>query len=231
MAPAIIALLCALLPFLAVHIAYISNMLLGNVPACVPYIEGCLTISRAARSGEFIYIFRAMMMPTALLMVAYWRLSYIWLQRLDPAVTRGMRAMCGLGMVGSLFLILYVTYLGTEGEIYGFMRRYGVTFYFSFTALAQIFFIQRLYNLSSLPALNACHGMLTIQCILCIIQWSLGLLSLPLGQLIVDKEARDMMQNIIEWNFSLAMNGFFLVSFFMFHKTGFGIKYFIKPGK
>ena len=226
--PAVIALLCALLPFIAVHIAYIGNTLFGSASACIPYIEGCLSISRAARSGEFIYIFRAIMTPTALLLVAYWWLSYIWLRQLTPSVTRGTRTMRNLGVVGSLFLILYVTYLGTEGDIYRWMRRYGVTFYFSLTALAQILFIQRLYSLKSLPMLEGCQKILNIKCALCIIQWSVGLISLPLGVLIVEKEARDIMQNIVEWNFALAMNGYFLLTCFMFYKTGFDIRYTIK---
>ena len=226
--PTVIAFLCALLPLIAVHIAYIGNISLGSVHACAPYIEGCVSISRAARSGEFIYVFRAVMMPTSLLLVAYWWLSYAWLQQLDPTVTRGMRIMRSLGVVGSLFLILYVTYLGTEGEIYRWMRRYGVIFYFSFTALAQLFLIQRLYSLKSLPVLDSCHRLLSVKSALCIIQWSVGLISLPLGVLIVEKEARDVMQNIVEWNYALAMNSYFLMSCFMFYKTGFDVRYVIK---
>ena len=52
--------------------------------------------------------------------------------------------LAGLGVTGALFMVLYVVFLGTDGTAYEFMRRYGVTVYFSFTALAQLLLAARL---------------------------------------------------------------------------------------
>ena len=41
-----------------------------------------------------------------------------------------------VGVTGSLFLILYVTFLGSEEPFYEFMRRYGVYMYFALNVIA-----------------------------------------------------------------------------------------------
>lgn len=229
MRPTLVAFLCTALPFAAVHITLINSMANELIPVCYPYFEGCVTISRAARSGNSLHIFRAIMLPTSTLLVIYWLLAYAWLAGIQPDSGRGSKIMVVLGVVGSLFLILYATYLGTEGDFYQWMRRYGVTFYFSLTALAQIFFTRRLYQLASAPQLRAMRGLLNVKLLLCVLQWLIGLVSIPLDLLITTESARDVMQNIVEWNFAFAMHAYFFMTFLLFRNTGYHLEY--KLGK
>lgn len=223
--PQHIAQLCALIPFLAVHLTWAINTSLALIPQCIPYIEGCTTISRAARSGESIHLFRALMLPTSSLLIAYWFLAHAWLLQLENTDTLGIKTMRILGISSAFFLILYATFLGTDGQFYRWMRRYGVTFFFSFNALAQIFLIHRLHQLRGPIIARELQTLLKVKTGLCIYQWTIGLISVPLGVMIVDKEARYIMQNIIEWHFAFSMNAFFLVTYFMFKKTKFRLTY------
>lgn len=228
MRPVFVALICSIVPILAVHIAYVSNVFEGRVPQCFPYVEGCLSISRAARSGDSIYVFRAMMMPISILLAIYWMHTYEWIKQLHPTSTLGMMFMRVLGATGALFLILYVTYLGTDGDVYRWMRRYGVIVYFSFTALAQILFVQRLHELRKSGTLVRFGALVKVKLVLCLIQWGLGLISVAVDALIVDKIPRDVIRNIIEWNFALVMHAFFFITYLMFKATDFKIMFSVK---
>ena len=219
MKPQHIALLCMLVPFFAVHLTWGLSASKGWIPSCIPYLEGCTTISRAARSGESIHLFRAMMLPMATLFIFYWLQAHTWLRLITGQSGKGVFTMRALGVVGALFLILYATYLGTDGETYRWLRRYGVTFYFSFTALAQIFFIHSLHKQPVQVGSYGLQRILLLKTGLCVFQWGIGLISVPLDFLIETREARKMMQNIIEWNFALAMNLFFLLTYLMYKKT------------
>lgn len=87
MQPRTIALLVSLLPIIAANLAYLISAFDGHVPWCIPYIDGCTTISRAARHGDAIYVFRALMMFYAVLLIWYWWVVKAWLTRLDNPST------------------------------------------------------------------------------------------------------------------------------------------------
>jgi hypothetical protein len=72
-------LLVALVPFVAAHLAYAVSIEAGHVPACVPYLEGCTSISRAARNGLGNHLFRLLMLPSALLLALHWLSVHAWL--------------------------------------------------------------------------------------------------------------------------------------------------------
>ena len=50
MQPRILVIILTLLPLLACNGAYLLSAYEGFIPWCIPYIDGCTTISRAARS-------------------------------------------------------------------------------------------------------------------------------------------------------------------------------------
>ena len=70
-------LLTALLPALAINFCYLLAASQGHVPWCIPYLEGCTSISATGRQAPESYLFRALIIPTAVLLVFYWRLSHI----------------------------------------------------------------------------------------------------------------------------------------------------------
>ena len=68
LSPAWLALAIGLLPIAIVHLCYAISVNAGHVPLCLPYLEGCTSISRAARHGMANHVFKAAMLPIAGLM-------------------------------------------------------------------------------------------------------------------------------------------------------------------
>ena len=62
--------------------------------------------------------------------------------------------MLSLGVVSAFALAVYATFLGTEGDIYRFLRRYGVIVYFGFGYLAQLALMRRALRVSQTSLLN-----------------------------------------------------------------------------
>jgi hypothetical protein len=224
MRPTLIAILCAVVPFLAIHLAWLYSMHSEMVPWCLPYVDGCYTISRAARSGDSVHLFRALMLPYTALLAIYWLAAFRWLELMQGSVTRANHAMRTMGLIGAVFLVLYATFLGQEGMVYNWMRRYGIIVHFLFNALAQLVLTRQIMNLN-LPA--------TLDRVVRFKQ-AMGVIVLTLGvahfatHLLDDRGLRRMWGNIIEWNITLAITAYFLASYWVFKRTGFDIDYQLK---
>lgn len=202
-----VALGCWLLPTAAVLITYALSASQGQVPTCFPFLEGCTSISGAARQDPSIHIFRAMMLPTATLIGGYWLLVRAWLGHLGET-GRARDWVTTLGLIGALFMVLYVVFLGTDGRAYELMRRYGVTVYFSFTALAQLVLAARLNRLTALQQGRVGHGVIRAKTVFGAAMLLLGLANIPLANYFPELQ----IDNSIAWNFALLMHGYFGLS-------------------
>ena len=107
------------------------------------------------------------------------------------------------GWTGALFMILYVTFLGTEGPTYQLMRRYGINVYFGATYLAQVLLVHRLAALSPAGAMKRPGWLVP------------GLLALAAGVLVVGSLyvavrnglplEKERWENSLEWMTALFM--------------------------
>jgi len=231
MQPRTLAIFITFLPLFAVNASYIISVNAELVPGCIPYLEGCTSISRAARRGDAIFLFRASMIIHAVLLMWYWCYARCWLNRLrtQAAVSTGessARVMCYLGVVGAFFLVLYADYLGTHGDFYRFMRRYGVIFYFTFTPLAQMIMLNQLFKLRKIaPDLDIKLGALRYQLAILVLMLLLGLVSLLLRYLFGSSFERE---NFVEWNYALLLNALFAGSIVMWKNLRFRLS--LEPG-
>lgn len=208
-----VAWLAAGLPFLAAHVAYLISATAELVPWCVPYFEGCTSVSRAARSGIANPVFRGIMLPFAVVLALYWWLSAEWLRGFAPQRPRLRRIMLGSGVVASIFLVLYATFLGVDGHIYQWMRRYGITVHFSCTVIAQFLLTYAIVQDLRLP-----HWLRNAKLGLCSAMLVLGLASIPLQHFALNREAA---LNAIEWSYSLLMLAFYPLTGEAWRRTGF----------
>jgi hypothetical protein len=151
--PVGIAMLCAALPLLSAFATYLLSASLGQVAWCWPMLEGCTSISRAARSEPAIFIFRLLMLPTAILLVFCWALVCSWLQQHGSRRAQ-TRSILIAGVVGAIALAFYVDFLGSGGEFYQFMRRFGITFHFAGTGLAQLLTVRLLRQQQTVQSLE-----------------------------------------------------------------------------
>lgn len=191
-------LLITLLFLVAAHAAYLLSIQGGHVPACMPYTEGCVSISRAARHGLGNHLFRLMVIPCAVLHALVWWLSMRWLH--------GGRAMVLLGLLSAFALAVYATFLGTEGETYRFLRRYGVVVYFGFGYLAQLVLMHRASRMRALSSRT-----ITAMSWISLAMLLLGVANVAAGLLVADPAAKDRWENAFEWWLGLLMVGWYAV--------------------
>ena len=191
-------LLIALLFLVAAHAAYLLSIQAGHVPACVPYLEGCVSISRAARHGDGNHLFRLLVIPCAVLHALVWWLAQHWL--------RGGRLMLMLGVMSVIALAVYATFLGTEGETYRFLRRYGVVAYFGFGYLAQLALMRRASRTEALP-----NRVITWMSWIAAAMLGLGIANVVTGLVVTDASAKDRWENVFEWWLGLLMVGWYVV--------------------
>ena len=207
MQPRTLAIILMLLPLLAANGAYLLSAYEGLVPWCMPYIDGCTSISRSARSGNAIFLFRASMIAYSVLLIWFWLYSKHWLHLLYGHTTKTAHIILWLGVAGAISLIIYVDFLGTTGEVYRFMRRYGVMIYFTLTPLAQLLMLNQHYKiLKKNPDVSINQKALKYQLIILLLMLLIGVISDFLG---VTQTKTDQSENIVEWNFSLLLTMYF----------------------
>ncbi len=203
MQPVTIAWMVCLLPLFCIHVCWLWSAGVQAIPWCNPYWDGCVSISKAARSSDALFLFRGCMIFGAGYLMILWQMVRYNLRRLHAPPLTTLTIVL-LGSIGAIFLVLYVDYLGTEGDFYRLMRRYGVIFYFTFTVLAQMFLwhtYSRLSTNSQLPQPpTSLRLMLWSLCAILVI----GLLSLT-ATLTLDNPQKDRWENVLEWWFAMLM--------------------------
>lgn len=198
-------------PILAIHTTYLVSAYEGFVPWCFPYIDSCSSISATGRHGTAFYIFKAMMIPSAILLIIYWTLTYEWLKHLGdrPLLAATVSAV---GTIGALLLIVYVVALGAVGDEFRLQRRIGVIVYFTFTYLAQLLLVWRTGRLLSEEPTR----MLLV--VICFFLLATGLFTLLLDATIDNYADYD---DAFEWVLALVIHLFFLVTWKSWVNTGF----------
>ena len=207
MQPRTLAILVIILPLLASNGAYLLSAFEGSVPWCMPYIDGCTTISQAGRSGNTIFYYRALVMTYSVLLMWFWLYSKSWLELLHGHTTKIARIILWLGLAGSIALLIYIDFLGTTGEINRFMRRIGAMLYFTLTPLAQSLMLNQHYNiLRKKPEVSINPKVLQYQLIILLLMLLIVVISIFL--FVTDNITYEI-ENIVEWNFSLLVNLYF----------------------
>ena len=150
----LLPLLAGLVPLAAVSGAFwigVANEVLPS--SCIPFLDGCVSISATGRKPPGSFLFRAVMLPQSVLLVVVWHFSVLWLRSLDPALRKStIVAIMVSGITGAIAMIIYVTFLGTKEPIYEFMRRIGIYFGFLGAGVAQIIIAVALNRIAkSLP--------------------------------------------------------------------------------
>lgn len=200
-------LVAGLLPAAASLLALWLSTQAGLVPGCNPFVEGCTSISRAARHELPNHLFRALVLPAATLQALTWLLAARWLRAEGE---RGGALLALLGLVAGAALVLYGSFLGTDGAAYRLLRQYGTVLYFGLTCLAMLLAGRAMERLSARGALPLGrllrHALLTLFGLLV----ALGLLNALAGWWFVDP-LKDRIQNASEWWGSFAMTLVFVV--------------------
>lgn len=198
-----LALLVTVLPALVTHLAWGLSLQAGHIPWCIPYVEGCTSISRAARHGLGNDLFRMVMLPVAALQALFWLAVAAWLR---AGGARVAASVPWLGLLAAVFLALYATFLGSEGDIYRVLRRFGVTVYFAATYIALLASLRGLARARDRED-PAYRPLLVVAC--CML--ALGVLSTATTAVVDSRELKDRIENVLEWHLGLWLSAMFLV--------------------
>lgn len=204
------ALLAGALPVAAVHLAYALNVAAG-LEACFPYLDGCMSVSRAARSGPGLAWFKALAAPAALAMAWTWWTAPAWLAAYPGGEADRSRLIAGLGLVGAAFFAVYAGALGGDGDLYRWMRRYGVVLYFGLTGLAHLLLAARLWRgpvAKSSP--GGARRAVRVYLGVILVGWALGVAAALKRSLIDDPALQSRVENALEWGFALCLSLAFL---------------------
>lgn len=200
----------------AVHVAWWLSVRDGHVQTCIPYLEGCTSISRAARHGFGNHVFRLLMLPCALLVGVHWWLARRWLQQRGAA---GM-GIALLGGAAAVALAVYATFLGSDGEAYRFLRRYGVVVYFGCSYLAQLLFLRAARRQGRVRG-RVAATMLAI----CVAMLLLGIVNVAAGVLLAHDPLKDRLENLLEWHLGVLLVGWFLLQAWLWRRSGYGVDF------
>lgn len=216
----IVALLAALVPFVAVHLTWLVAASHGLVEWCNPYIHDCTSISATGRHPPASFLFRASMLPAAVLFALYWWVNHAWMASIAGRVTAINRWMLGLGLLASLGLILYVTVLGEVGEAWARQRRIGTVLFFSFTYLSQLLLVAQLKaHADRLPRVQRlAQGMWH----LCVTLLSIGLLTVVLEAW--NRPLYKSMDNSFEWVLTLLLQANFFLGYLVWRRHGLSLQ-------
>jgi hypothetical protein len=214
-------LLAGTLPAIAVPIAWALSVEQQLIPACNPFVDGCVSISRAARYGLANYLFRALVLPAAVLQGLTWWLLAVWLRRLDVISARRAWTLGLIGAAAGVFLVVYATFLGTDGDVYRWARRYGVVFYFGFTCIGMLMMADAVRRRDWPSA----RWTPVIFLALCAALPALGLINAFAPLYLPRETSRAVVQNVTEWWAGLVFSVFFWVLARAWARTRFGAEF------
>ncbi len=198
-------LIAAIAPLIGINAAYWIGASNDVLPSCIPYLDGCTSISSTGRYPPGDRLFRAILLPQATVLALTWYFAVLWLKSLKPASKAGPVILVS-GVVGAVALVLYVSYLASNDPFYEIMRSYGVYLYFGGTALAQL-----VLSLSLDRSLMQ-RAMVWIT----VTPWALGLINFAQKAVFGSLNSNE---NRIEWIASLLMQVWFILLWITWRKT------------
>ena len=199
--------------------AYAASAAGGYLPDCVPHLTGCTSVSASGRYGAGFFIFKATIIPVAVLLMLYWILCERWLAALDDGQARWRYGMIAIGTIGAAALVLYATYLGSEGDFERAMRRYGTVVYFGFTYLAQLLLLYRARAVLGMTPL------VRVKLILCIAMLVEGLALEAFTYFIPDDA---WLENLTEWHVASALTFYPALTWLLWRRTGFTVRFLVR---
>ena len=219
----------ALVPLVGVHVAYLIAVDYGYLQSCIPYLEGCTSISGTGRYPPASFLFKAIEMAMAVALPVFWYFAVKWLRALDPDWHgHAVWSIFVSGAVGALALIVYVTFLGTQEPFYEFMRRFGIYFYFLGTVLAQLFLAVSFRGICKGLGDRALSRMGLIMLMLCLMPFVLGFVNLA-QKALLPYDIADPLENSIEWIASLMIQAYFFVVYLAWRRTNLAVSVAAAP--
>ena len=222
-----LSLLIFIIPFIAINSClivsqnpeFLENTIftvdqIGRSGFSIPYFDGSLSISRAARTFPQYLIFKPAMLITAFLLYLYWSKNNQLVNNLKSSNLNHKFKIYGI--LSAIFLVIHSILLGVKFDIqiYKLFRRVVLLLFIIFEIVAQGLLVINLYKLKSKIESLINKKILILKMILVGILAIIAVLSLP----ILIKSGNTHFKHALEWNYFVGVILFYLLSNFFWRK-------------
>jgi hypothetical protein len=152
----------AIVPLVTINLCYLIAVSLEHVPACIPYLSGCTSVSSTGRIEPESLIFKAGMLSSAVVLALVWLRCATFLQLGGQTVSRA-NVLRVLGLFAALSLTIYGVTLGLREDEYRVLRRISIDGFALSNVFVQITFIV-LYRPMRIDATRTLFRWLLILC-------------------------------------------------------------------
>lgn len=211
----------ALLPLVTITLTHMIAASAGHVPYCVAYLTGCTSVSSSGRSAPESIVFRAGMVPAAVILIVFWHRCALFLE-LSGVRGRGSASLKVIGVILGLSLMLYALTLGYSDSIYPAIRRAGMTGFAVGTFVAEIIFIVAYRPLQRRNTENMWRWLI----VLCVALPLLDLMSEIVKWSGVNGNSPD---HVATWNAFIAASVFYVIVGRIWRAHGFDAAYRVQP--
>ena len=181
----------------------------------IPYIDGSLSISRAARTYPQFLVFKPAMWLTALLLYFYWTKNNQIVNLLNATnINYKFRIF---GILSAILLAIHSLFLGIkfEIEIYKLFRRVVLLLFIIFEIIAQGILVYHFFKLKQKIDSSINKFILKLKLFLVAILATVGILSLP----ILLTSGNTQFKHALEWNYFVGVVSFYLLSKLFWKRT------------
>ena len=188
---------------------------IGRSGFTIPYIDGSLSISRAARTYPSYLLFKPGMIITAIILIQYWLSNNNLFKKIENFEKKN-KYFLFFGVGSALFLILHSIFLGInfETDLYKFLRRFVLLGFIIFELIAQTLLVLNIIKIKGkiLEFINI--KILTLKIILVSVLVVVAFLSAP----ILNSSEYTHFKHALEWNYFLGVVTFYLLTFLFWKK-------------
>ena len=182
-----------------------------------PYLDGGLSISRAARPYPTWLIFKPAMFLTSFLLIKY------WLYNRDIILSfninyKHQNKLIFFGVGSAIALTIHSIFLGIvfDNDLYKLFRRVIMVVFIIFEVTAQAYLVLALYSLKDKLIKYINIKVLKLKLILVSLLVLVALISIPIISMPGDKFK--FLKHALEWDYFLGVITFYLLTFFMWKK-------------
>ena len=223
-----LSLLIFIIPFLAINLCLVVSQnpeflestiftvdQIGRSGFSIPYLDGSLSISRAARTFPQYLIFKPAMFITAFLLYLYWSKNNQLVNNLKSTNLNYKFKI--FGILSAIFLVVHSILLGVKFDIqiYKLFRRVVLLLFIIFEIVAQGLLVINLYKLKSKIQTLINKKVLILKIILVSVLAIIAVLSLP----ILIKSGNTHFKHALEWNYFVGIVFFYLLTFLFWKKS------------
>ena len=182
-----------------------------------PYLDGGLSISRAARPYPSWLIFKPAMFLTSFLLIKYWYLNKAIILDLNKNY-KHLKKIIFFGVGSAITLTIHSIFLGIEfdNNLYKLFRRVVMLIFISFEVTAQAYLVAALYSFKDQLIKFINVKVLRLKLILVTVLIVVAIIAIPVigwpgGRF-------KFLKHALEWDYFLGVLTFYLLTYIMWKK-------------